>query len=129
MTRAIVRSIAIAVLTLAVWGLGQIIYIMAICPPHRAWVRAHKDQSSVVLDSGEGVARAGDAIFVCETPHHIGPLLWHEDLSCYCAPVTTTPEILSRSVGGTCTIDKLTPARDDEWGACRFARCSHHANF
>jgi hypothetical protein len=129
MTRAIVRSLAIAGLTLLVWGLGQITYIVAICPAHRAWIRARTTDSSVVLDSGEGVARVGDAIFVCETPHRLGPILWHEDLSCYCAPATTSPEILSKSLDGTCTVDKLAPTRGDEWGACRFARCSHHANF
>jgi hypothetical protein len=127
--RAVSRSIAIAVLTLAVWGLGQITYIVAICPPHRAWVRAHADTSTVVLDSGEGVARPGDAIFVCETPHHIGPILWHEDLGCFCAPETVSVERLSTSVNGSCTVDKLFPTRDDTWGACRHARCNHHENF
>ena len=79
MSAGVVRSIAVAALTLSLWGLGQIVYIVAICPAHRAWVRAQTGTSAVVLDSGEGVARPGDAIFVCETPHHIGPILWHED--------------------------------------------------
>jgi hypothetical protein len=127
-TRSVIRSIAIAALTLSAWGLGQITYIVAICPAHRAWVRAQTGGSPVVLDSGEGVARPGDAIFVCETPHHIGPILWHEDLGCYCAPAID-PVNLSKTVNGSCTVDKLTPARDDQWGACRYARCSHHENF
>jgi hypothetical protein len=125
----VIRSIVIAALTLSVWGLGQITYIVAICPAHRAWVRAQADPSSVVLDSGEGVARPGDAIFVCETPHHIGPIFWHEDLGCYCAPTSITAAGLSRSVNGSCAVDKPFPARDDQWGACRYARCSHHAKF
>jgi hypothetical protein len=125
----IARSIAIAASTLLIWSLGQIAYIVAICPPHHAWVRAQAGQSTVVLDSGEGVARPGDAIFVCETPHHLGPILWHEDLGCFCAPVTITVERLSKSVNGSCTIDKLAPSRDDDWGACRYARCGHHENF
>src|SRR5437868_12281369 len=70
MARAIARSVAIAAITLMIWGLGQIVYIIAVCPPHHAWVRTHAGESEVVLDSGEGVARADDAIFVCETPHH-----------------------------------------------------------
>jgi len=128
-TRAIARSIAVALITLATWGLGQIIYIVAICPPHRAWLRAQANTSTVVLDSGEGVARPGDAIFVCETAHHIGPLLWHEDLGCFCAPASISTEQLSSAVNGSCVVDKPLPARDDEWGACRHARCSHHENF
>ena len=83
----------------------------------------------VVLDSGEGVARPGDAIFVCETAHRIGPILWHEDLGCYCAPATISPSTLSKTVNGSCAVDKPFPLRDDQWGACRFARCSHHENF
>ena len=129
MTGSVVRSIAIAALTLSTWGLGQIAYIVAICPAHRAWVRAQTEGSPVVLDSGEGVARPGDAIFVCETPHHMGPILWHEDLGCYCAPATISPADLSKTVNGSCAVDKPLPARDDQWGACRHARCSHHENF
>ena len=129
MTRSIARSLAIAALTLVAWGLGQIIYIVAICPAHRAWVRVERGESTVVLDSGEGVARPGDAIFVCETPHHVGPILWHEDLGCFCAPATISPATLAQSVNGSCMIDKLRPARTDQSGACRFARCSHHENF
>jgi hypothetical protein len=128
-TGSVVRSIAIAALTLSTWGLGQIAYIVAICPAHRAWVRAQTERSPVVLDSGEGVARPGDAIFVCETPHRSGPILWHEDLGCYCAPATISPADLSKTVNGSCTVDKPLPARDDQWGACRYARCSHHENF
>ena len=129
MIRAVTRSIVIAVITLAIWGLGQITYIVAICPPHRAWVRAQADAATVVLDSGEGVARPGDAIFVCETPHHVGPLLWHEDLGCFCAPAAVSPAQLSQAVNGSCVVDKPFPARDDAWGSCRHARCNHHENF
>jgi hypothetical protein len=127
--RAVTCSIVIAVITLAIWGLGQITYIVAICPPHRAWVRAQADAATVVLDSGEGVARPGDAIFVCETPHHVGPLLWHEDLGCFCAPAAVSPAQLSQAVNGSCVVDKPFPARDDAWGSCRHARCNHHENF
>ena len=129
MIRPIVRSAAIAVLALLIWGLGQIAYIVAICPPHRAWVRARGGQSTIVLDSGEGVARAGDAIFVCETAHHIGPILWYEDLGCYCAPATISADTLAQRVSGSCFVDKPAPLRSDTSGACRRARCSHHENF
>jgi hypothetical protein len=129
MSRGIARSITIAALTLSIWGLGQITYIVAICPAHRAWMRARGGIPIVVLDSGEGVARPGDAIFVCETPHRIGPVIAHEDLDCYCAPATITAASLSKTVNGSCTVDKPFPARDDQWGSCRHARCSHHENF
>lgn len=129
MIGGVARSVAIALATLSIWGLGQIAYIVAICPAHRAWLRAQDNTSTVVLDSGEGVARPGDAIFVCETPHHIGPVLWHEDLGCYCAPATISLASLSKTVNGSCKVDKPFPARDDQWGACRYARCSHHENF
>ena len=125
---SISRSIVIGALTLSTWGAGQILYIVAFCPPHRVWTHVQRGDSVVVLDHGETVARPGDAIFVCETPHGTGPILWHQDLSCYCAPASITAEQLSRTLTGSCTIDKRSPARDDDYGACRFARCSHHEN-
>lgn len=126
MTNSVYRSIAIGALTLGVWAAGQILWIVAFCPSHQAWTRAQHEDNVVVLDRGERVARPGDAIFVCETPHSTGPILWHEDLGCYCAPAATTAEQLSRIVNGSCTLDKASPTRADQWGACRFARCSQH---
>jgi len=127
--QSLARSFGVGIATIAVWGLAQLVYVVILCPPHRAWERVRNDQSPIVLDNGEGVARPGDAIFVCDTPHAIGPFEWHRDLGCYCAPSDIPVDTLAASVGGTCTIDKPRPGRDDDWGACRFARCSHHADF
>jgi hypothetical protein len=129
MNRSVARASVVGLLTLAVCGIGQIVYIVAICPPHRAWVRARHDAQAVVLDSGEGVARPGDAIFVCETPHRLGPIVFHEDLACYCAPASISQHALSDAVLGRCTLDKPNPSRADAWGACRYARCAYHENF
>jgi hypothetical protein len=129
MKRAIGRSIRVGLLAIGVWTLGQIIYIVVLCPPHHAWRRVQSGESEIVVDRGEGVARAGDAIFVCEMPHTTGPITWHLDLDCYCAPATITTARLFMDVGGTCAVDKPVPTREDAWGACRYARCSHHVDF
>jgi hypothetical protein len=129
MTGGAGRSIGIALLTLAVWVLGQVFYIVAFCQPHNAWKRVQTGDSQVVLDRGEGVARAGDAIFVCEVPHRSGPIEWHLDLMCYCAPATVGADLLSASLGGSCTVDKLVPTRNDEWGSCQRAHCNRHVDF
>lgn len=129
MTAALGRTIGIALLTLTVWMLGQAVYIVAFCQPHNAWKRVQTGASQVVLDHGEGVARAGDAIFVCERPHLSGPIAWHRDLMCYCAPATVTADRLSASLGGSCTVDKPVPTREDDWGACQRAHCNRHVDF
>jgi hypothetical protein len=127
--RAVGRSIGIALATLAAWALAQVVYIVGLCPPHHAWQRIQSGESDVVLDGGERVAGPGDAIFVCETPHTTGPIQWHIDIGCYCAPASVSADRLSAYLGGTCTVNKPLPTREDVWGACRYARCSSHVDF
>lgn len=117
-------------MALAVIGIGELVYFVALCPPHRAWMRTSvaggdHGRSVVVQDRGAGVARPGDAIYVCTTPHCIGPLC-HEDRACYCAPIELGAPALGRAVGGDCTVDNRRPSRDDDFGACRRARCDQH---
>ena len=129
MSAPVWRSIAIALATIGVWALAQVVYVAGFCQPHHAWQRVRSGASEVVVDRGEGVARPGDAIFVCETPHAIGPFEWHRDLDCYCAPADTPVARLSDDLRGTCMISQPFPSRADDFGACRHARCSHHVDF
>jgi hypothetical protein len=116
-----VRAAAVAIV---LWLLAQLAATVLLCQPHHAWQRVQADPAASVLTQGERIARAGDAIFVCETPHHTGPLVWHLDLECYCAPAAITATQLATAVGGSCTVDKIAPSRSDDWGACRYSRCS-----
>lgn len=136
MRRALLRSIGGASAALAIVGLGELTYFVALCPPHRAWVRTSvsetvdggrqsSDRSGVVQDGGFGIVRPGDAIYVCTTPHCIGSFC-HEDRACYCAPPDLGAPALGRALGGDCRLDKRQPTRDDDFGACRRARCDHH---
>jgi hypothetical protein len=118
-----VRAAAIAVL---IWLAAQAGHTMFLCAPHHAWARVHGGQSIVVLDRSERIARPGDAIFVCETVHRTGPIVWHMDLECDCAPATMTAEAAGQAFAGSCVVDKLTPQPWDDWGACRYGRCSRH---
>jgi len=127
MTRALLRSMASATAALAVVGLGELTYFAALCPAHKAWVRTSTNPAAVVRDSGFNVARPGDAIYVCTTPHCAGS--WcHEDRGCICAAANLGAPALGQLVGGECTLDKAKPTRSDDFGACRYARCDTHVN-
>jgi hypothetical protein len=117
------RAAAIAVM---LWLMAQAGHTMFLCAPHRAWTRVHSGRSEVVVERSERIARADDAIFVCETVHRTGPIVWHLDLECYCAPAIMSPERLGDAIGGSCTVDKLRPRPDDDSGACRYGRCGRH---
>ena len=121
------RSMGGAVAALAIIGIGELTYFVALCPQHKAWVRTSTNDSASVRDNGFGVARNGDAIYVCTTAHCVGPLC-HEDRGCYCASPQLGAQALGRQVAGACTLDKAQPARSDDFGACRFARCDAHIN-
>jgi len=123
MMRAILRSFGIGALTLIAGGAGLLIYVAALCPPHRVWQQVHDGRTSVVLDSGYRYATGAEGIFVCTVPHAIGSIVLHEDLGCYCAPAGVTAEALGRSLNGACTVDRLRALRTDETGACRHAHC------
>ena len=126
MRRAVGRSIAVAAATLLVIGAAHVLYDAALCSRHRAWQRVHDQRSPVISDSGYAFARPGDAIYACVTPHVLGPITWHQDLDCYCAPAAAGAEGLSRLLGGQCIVDQPAPARSDASGACRHGHCSEH---
>jgi hypothetical protein len=123
MTRAILRSFALAALTLAVGGLGKLVYVVWLCPEHRAEQRVRSGQTEVILDRGFRYARADEAIYVCTVPHRIGSFLVHDDLGCYCAPANLGAEALGRTLDGSCHVDRPHAARTDDTGACRHAHC------
>ena len=124
MKRGIVRSLGIGLLTVLIDLIAQACAIETLCPQHRAWERVHEGRSDLVLDDGDRVARPTDAIFTCETPHVTGPIVWHTDLGCYCAPATATAETVAVLVGGRCVLDKAHPTPADSTGACRHAHCA-----
>ena len=125
MTQSVLRSLVAAIGALAIVGLAELTYFAALCPGHRAYTRSAADASAVVQDSGFGVARPGDAMFVCTTAHCVGP--WcHEDRGCYCASPSLGAAALGAAIGGSCSLDKLQPTRADDIGACRRARCDEH---
>jgi hypothetical protein len=119
-------SVRAAVFAVMLWLIAQAGHTMWLCAAHNAWVRVHADPSTVVLAQGVSIARPGDAIFVCETPHRSGPITWHLDLDCYCAPEASSADQVGQTLGGTCTVDKLHPTSADDAGACRYGRCSKH---
>jgi hypothetical protein len=80
----------------------------------------------VIRDTGYVFARQGDAIFACTTPHSLGPITWHQDLDCYCAPATMSAAAVGQRLGGECRVDQLTPSRTATTGACRQAHCFEH---
>jgi hypothetical protein len=118
-----VRAAAVAV---TLWIVAQAGHTMFLCPGHQAWTRAQSDRSAVVLERSVRVARPGDAIFTCETTHRTGPIIWHQDLGCYCAPAALSAEDVGQLIAGSCAVDKPNPQPTDDWGACRNGRCSGH---
>lgn len=124
----IVRSIAIATATMTIAAAAKVVHITAMCEPHRTWTRVRAGATAVVRDGGYSKARPGDALFVCETPHASGPIVWHRDLDCYCAPAGTDPAVLGALLDGACTVDNLQPSVTDATGACRYARCETHVD-
>ena len=123
MTRAILTSLGVAAITLAIGGAAEIFADASLCPLHAAWTRARDGRPDAVLDSGYRYAQPDEAIYLCTTPHRIGPVFLHEDLGCYCAPAGLGADALSRTLGGPCVVDHLHAARTDDGGACRHAHC------
>ena len=123
MTRAILRSFGVAAIALARGGAAEILAQAAFCPLHDAWTRAREGRTDPVLDSGYRYARPEESIYVCTTPHRIGPVLLHEDLGCYCGPADLGADALGRTLGGPCVVDRIHATRDDASGACRHAHC------
>jgi len=121
---ALFRSGIAGTAALLLWAAADLAVITFRCPEGQAWARVRAGASTVVMDRGEQVARPGDAIFTCETPHPIGPFVIHRDLDCYCAPGETSAAQVSEIVGGICAVDTLHPATDGTSSACHYARCS-----
>jgi len=117
------RSIGVGALTLAAGGGAELAYDAALCPRQHAWQRVHEDRSAIVRDSGYRFALQDESIYVCETPHRIGPVLLHQDLDCYCAPASAGAAAVGRLLSGDCVVDHAQAARADESGACRHAHC------
>jgi hypothetical protein len=126
MTTAIGRSIAAAACTLLVIGAAHLAHDAAFCARHDTWARVQAHPSEAIRDSGYSVAREGDALYACVTPHTLGPITWHQDLDCYCAPAALGADEVGRLLGGRCTLDEAAPSRTDEAGACQRARCGEH---
>ena len=115
-----------AVFAIAMWVAAQAAHTAFLCPGHAAWTRARADPSAAVLERGERIARPDDAIFVCETTHRTGPVVWHMDTECDCAPAVMTAATVAMITGGTCRVDKEQPLPSDDWGSCRHGRCNRH---
>jgi hypothetical protein len=126
MRRAVLRSLGVALVVLAVHQTVTLGDFLAFCAHHRAWRRIVDKQSTVVLDAGTGVARAGDAIYTCAIRHCFGLLICHDDLLCICAPATLGASQVATLSGGACVVDKAYPSRYDRAGACQRARCDDH---
>jgi hypothetical protein len=120
------RCGAAALVAIALWTGLQVVAVVWLCRPHHVWQRRQAGDMGVVLDGGERIARPGDAIFVCEAPHRSGPIVWHLDVDCFCAPEGLTADQVGQQLGGSCALDKIRPTPADATGACRFARCTHH---
>jgi hypothetical protein len=127
MSRAVVRSILIAMGTMLTIGAAHLVYATGFCQGHRRWVRVMEQHDPVIRDDGYLFARTGDAIYACTSPDRIGSIVTlHEDLDCYCASAADGAEAASRLIGGQCTVDQIAPTRGDETGACRHAHCAQH---
>jgi hypothetical protein len=122
----VLRSIAVAVSTLLLIGAARVLHDVTLCPHYRRWMRVHAQDDRVIRDTGYVFARRGDAIYACTTPHTLGPITWHQDLDCYCAPATMSAEAVGQRLGGECRVDQLAPSRTATAGACRQAHCFEH---
>jgi hypothetical protein len=124
--RSVHHSVAVAASTLLLIGAGHLLYDLTLCSQHRRWVRVSERHDPVIRDTGHAFARSGDAIYACTTPHALGPITWHQDLDCYCAPETMSAEAVGRLLGGLCSVDQPAPSRTANTGACRQAHCFLH---
>ena len=113
-----------AAVTVLIWLAAQAGHTVLLCAGHQAWARVHSGRSTMVLEQSERIAGSTDAIFVCETVHRTGPIVWHMDLECDCAPATVSAAQVGRVLAASCVVDKPRPQPWDDWGACRYGRCS-----
>ena len=129
MTAAILRAAGVSLLVAVLCHGVAFTDFAAFCERRLAWQRVTSGQSTVILYTGFGVARPGDAIFACETSHCFdGLFACHEDLDCVCAPATLGADQVAALIGhaGRCVADKAAPSPFDDQGACVHARCGEH---
>jgi hypothetical protein len=103
---AIWRAVGGAAVALAVWSLFQAAHVVWLCEPHRVWKADQAGKASVVVARSERQRRHGDALFVCEAPHRVGPVVLHQDLDCYCAPREMSAAAVAARLGGVCVADE-----------------------
>lgn len=130
MWRAISRSVLIGAVTIVAAGVVAFANVRFLCNERQAWIQAHTGDSVVRLSHPYRVPRARDAIFVCETPHRVGPLVLHTDLYCVCAPAATPVAALQLTVGEGTACTLKSPATDDQVlaRACVPAYCDEHVD-
>lgn len=103
MLRGIVRSLKVALATGVVILVVEGVYVVALCSPHSAWMRARTGRhDAVMLRRPYGVPRSADAIFACERTHRVLGVPLHQDLFYYCAPSGASSADLSSRFGATC---------------------------
>jgi len=125
--RTVSRAVAIGALVMLAYGGAELVHFRAFCGKHLAWLRRQHDPAAVVVDDGFAVARAGDAIFTCETDHCFGIGGCHVDLGCYCAAASLSADAVAQLLDArSCVVDHLAPAPTDATGACRYAHCDDH---
>ena len=125
MFREILRSLTIAVGTVAVALVGEGVYVVRFCSRHQAWLQARSGRNVVILNHQYGVPRAGDAVFACETTHRIGSVVLHVDLRYFCAPATTDVSTVASSIDGTCTVVSLDQSAEPH----NQQSCDDHLDF
>ena len=131
MKPAVLRAVAVSVVVAALCHTLAFADFATFCQRRLAWQRVTSGGSAVILDSGFGVARPGDAIFTCESSHCFdGLVACHQDLDCVCAPATLSAgqvgALMARA--GRCVVDQAAPSTADDFGACRHARCGEHVS-
>jgi hypothetical protein len=116
------RAVGAGLFALITWVSLHLASSVWLCPPHRVWTAVRSGRSAIVVERGERRQRDGDAVWVCESPHRIGPFQLHLDLDCYCAPAAMTAASIESAVDGRCSIDDpLATTR-----RCSEARCNHY---
>jgi hypothetical protein len=125
MTASILRAVGIAMMAAGLLESVAFVDYETLCDAHHVWQRRQVDPAALVRDTGFGVARQGDAIFVCTKPHCFA---WtcHEDADCVCAPASSDASAIEGFAAGSCALDQPAPSFADTTGACRYARCNVH---
>jgi hypothetical protein len=103
-TRAVLRSIAVAALTLIVGGLFDLLHVVAFCPHRAGWVLTAPGRATSI-ESRYDVRGPDETVFLCRREHRLGPIRLHVDLICACVPGNVDPAPLDANEWGACTLD------------------------